>query len=1790
MAKKISQWTPKGMNQDLSVSKFNPEFAFENMNLRLSTNEGNTLMSWVNERGPEELTIHLTKSWDNLPRPVIYGTIPGKPLGYAVISHTLVLFTKDESENDESENKDYIIVLKKVGDTTFEGKFLFEGNLDFDLTYPIETHVSFEEEDIQKVYWTDGKNQPRMINIKVDKKKINLWHDKAEKIGGTCTFFNFSPNVTKGDVSVEKMNSGGIFAPGVIQYAFTYINKHGQQSNIIEVSDLQYISDNTRGASPEESVNNSFEITVSTEEQLFDAIRLYSIQRTSINAAPIVKLLDDIPFNSVSKDTEKIYYNDIFLQTPTLPKDYNNGNRLIFGIKGSFSLSGNPYYAPDNIDSLSDPFIVQYERIQDHKLVYEDWITVQELLDLIHSDYNDCYLNADTYAGIFFGNGLLSKLKEKISIEKDIRLSEISEIGIKVAGSYVPLYNSTPPSLVYDFSKQVWRFFKGTPSVLGLSYTYIDNGTTGSSMDPTELLYIGGKEIKALTMTDKDGTLFLGNITQMNSNVAAIQQYVDDNREALTGGIAFNNDGEKSLNNNNATGSYYSNTLHLDKSDEEVTAFKGGETYRLGFQLQKKNGEWSEPIYLCDKENDKYPSSNSDSSQLHLPYAEGSLDISGIKKQISNFDNIYTRIRPVVVYPSVIDRTVLCQGVINPTVFNTEDRVTNSPYGQASWFFRPYSYKEEEKEPLVKMEGVGGFDWEYITGEDEHGNTRTDLGAERYCIVRIVFNDMDSWKKDSLFMEIVRRLPDPSISCAFKVQDGSYCFAVMTSKLEYFIPVLNGSTYGDKIDQIWAPCNASWGYTPRNSVAVMKEGEHNKFDSLAKIMNFKLNTFNSKVVITTYLHQDGKTSDGFVKFDFTFPANMITEGQGNAVGFAHYKSLITQEEAAGGIDNITLIYGDRPKQVEIQGSVKSYENYNSTGKRTDFNVNSNTQFFVDQSLLTLNSPDIEYDTEVQSYNMEGVKMRIIGAIPIQATASSHQIRISTPTLPTHYNEDGDHIYGQEDRQIDVRRAFDSTDADKRLVAEFNWNDAFAHKYGDEFRTLGLNNFLICPWNKVGSLNNDYRDLNQASSKLNTKKMSNLLYSYNTDYFSNHEDVLYIGASDNPLGTSDDFPNISAKIHLRENEELINYRLAAPTNNTLARNYYPNIYKTLYSSNGYKVLDKEMGTIVNNEPLVYNTIEMRYKSNSHVVISTGLSPWEQDGIKLPLFGSYTNEGHTSFIGDFRGDEFDTFWKEHLKFTHNHANMNKLFNGEKYGWLWVAELYKDVQNRFGGTSENALKTNKWNVAGETVDIPSGSNDVVLRWTKGDTYYQRYDCMKTYAYSPEDPNQMVEMLSFMCETHVNLDGIYDKDRGTIIAYNLNPNNFGHINPVYSQRDNFFTTLNRKINWDTKEKNIYPNILTYTKTKELGADVDNWTNITLASILDLDGDKGQITSLNRFNNELIAFQETGISQILYNESAQISTTAGVPIELGNSGKVQGKRYISDTIGCANKWSIAPTPSGLYFMDSYDRGIYRYSGKLENISAALGFNSWCKTNIHKTKRGWNPKDFDDFVAYYDKNNQDVQFINKDYSLAFSERFGVFTSFYDYGNTPYFCNFEDTGIWLKPDSNITGLYEHQKGLYCNFFGSNKPYWMTLVGNPEPVTDKIFTNLEFRANVSGEGTEIEGKYSPTLPFDSLEAWNEYQHGYLDLSLRNSSADRLHSSLQRKFRMWRCDIPRDNVPAQNDSVIFDKPYTADSKLGITRFNRHINDRMRNPWIYLKLTKNIGSSLPKAEIHDLMMTYYN
>lgn len=1405
--KKISGWKTKGMNRDLSVSAFNPEFAFENMNLRLSTNEGNTLMSWVNEKGT--LSIGLDGS-NNV------SVLRGTPIGTAVINHKLIVFTTESQRDEDSTDYIYKLVFSNSGKTKMSAYQLYSGPLGFRHDRPIETLVSYEGSHIEKVYWTDGINQPRVINIAKD------YNDKPSWI------FNFIPELQLNEeVSVEKIvGGGGMFASGVIQYCFTYYNKYAQESNIFYTTPLHYISPIDRGGAPDEKIDNVFRITVTGIDNNYDYLRIYSIQRTSLDGTPFCRRVQDIALH----------------------------------------------------DSSSNP------------------------------------------------------------------LSSIS---------------------------------------------YTDTGTEGDSIDPMELLYKGGEEVAVQTMEQKDGTLFMGNLRIKRNLLSGVApeatEYSQTTRtihipNATDGGYAYGNQLTCVKVVNGVT----------TREDTPCAGFKKGNLYRFGIQFQHKTGKWSEPFVA----NNDYaitnsPSYNPTTKMLTLPSFHLDWKVPADLRSLG-----YRKARPVMVVAKPQNRTVICQGVACPTLYTVPNQ-RNGIHNLSSWFFRPHNGNEsvDPSDPIPH----------------------------------------NSYYNDTTTGGVVRVSP----------------FAPYDSNSN-FLPVL----------------------------------QHNS---------------------TRWLTEEGH-----------------------------------------------LNY---PMSVEVEGSL------------------DNDMYHIDYDIQTLHSPDIEFDESTWSTNYLNLEYQQVGCVQFDYTLSDIHIQTETPTISSkgggfiHRAVQGEGPYG--------------------IVSGLFYDDCIV-----TYDTNTINDFyaaaakpesvkwMVYTWQSDGSLNNDIqrpKDQGVRSSMLSKKIISNLRYTT-----SDFDPDKYVRSE---TGTSVELFSSAETEMIKVNGETYLGNI-----DTMV---IPNDWDGKYfKSNGSEATS--WWKTYFRDKTDHDTYPMPAQAYQWNSGSSSTPPaWEG---KFDL-----GDGYTDLAVKKNPVRIKYRSTPHLVFT-TFGVSSFAYTEDKFS-LPIVELHRS-NGSFGTRTVDALREHTWIPCGEPVNITgltavNNNITVQLDYIYGDTYYQRYDCLKTYPFTTEDVNQVVEIGSFMLESYTNIDGRYDRNRGQLSNLYMSPRNFNLLNPVYSQKDNFF---NYKIlPHDNNEKQVFPNQICYSKTKQSGADIDSWTNVTLASILELDGDKGRITSLQKLNDHLICFQDTGISQILYNEQTQISTTEGVPIEIGNSGKVQGKKYFSDTVGCSNKWSIAQTPVGIYFMDSNDKSIYLFDGQLKNLSSSLGFNSWCKYFIPSSDVRWIPSIFNNFVSFYDRQNQDVLFINRETALAYSERLGVFTSFYDYGSTPFFVNLDDIGIWLRQgieqssttDTFIkTELWKHQAGNYCSFFNENKPYWTVLIGNPEPQADKIFTNLEFRACVDGEGQLIDNRYQPFLPFDSLETWNEYQHGVGYLKNMKGSSQFMHhktdneSSLKRKFRIWRCDIPRDNA---TDVDVFDT--TFDNTFHPSR-TTHPLDRMRNPWLYLKLKKERAgnATLPMVEVHDVLMTYYS
>lgn len=498
-----------------------------------------------------------------------------------------------------------------------------------------------------------------------------------------------------------------------------------------------------------------------------------------------------------------------------------------------------------------------------------------------------------------------------------------------------------------------------------------------------------------------------------------------------------------------------------------------------------------------------------------------------------------------------------------------------------------------------------------------------------------------------------------------------------------------------------------------------------------------------------------------------------------------------------------------------------------------------------------------------------------------------------------------------------------------------------------------------------------------------------------------------------------------------------------------------------------------------------------------------------------------------------------------------------NSGGYSYIYIAELFSD-------SFAVSYEENPWYAASEP--LKTGNSCVIA--SIGDTYYQRYDCLKTYPYTLEDQNQIVEIFSFMCETKVNIDGRYDNRRGMADNTTVTNTNFNLLNRAYTQEDNFITY--HYLDPDDFNVDEFPNQLIWTMTKVYGSDIDAWTQIVPTSTLDMDGSLGEVRALRLWNDNLLCFQDMGIAKIMYNERTTMSTEQGIPVEIANSGKVDGSQYLSNSIGCKNKESIKITQEGIYFIDSNTREIYRFSKGLESLSKGKGFNTYMQGEV----------DLDTEKTFYDSKLKDVYFrFNRKVGnstitecLVFNEQLGEFTSFFDY-DMDFLFPFKDSLVAVEHNSH--NLWKQFDGdSYLRYFGQTtgggtpvyKNYSIQLVSADNPLIDKIFTGLEFRADViSGSIVDPHVQVHPNntyasanaLPFQTIQVWNEYQDTG---NVSFQSMIRSSTNLSQKFRIWRGEIGRDST----------------YKL----------DRIRSPWARIKLTGG-GSNL-KTVIHDVAVAY--
>jgi len=127
------------------------------------------------------------------------------------------------------------------------------------------------------------------------------------------------------------------------------------------------------------------------------------------------------------------------------------------------------------------------------------------------------------------------------------------------------------------------------------SLSFLDNGLYGSIVSSDLLLYIGGEELIPQCMSQKNNTLFLGNIQTVSNNTTpkSLDSLIQNSSGSFTWVLDDEVLFETTDGGNGYSYPYRPGSLALN---DKFKHFKFDETYRLGIQGQYPNGKWASPI------------------------------------------------------------------------------------------------------------------------------------------------------------------------------------------------------------------------------------------------------------------------------------------------------------------------------------------------------------------------------------------------------------------------------------------------------------------------------------------------------------------------------------------------------------------------------------------------------------------------------------------------------------------------------------------------------------------------------------------------------------------------------------------------------------------------------------------------------------------------------------------------------------------------------------------------------------------------------------------------------------------------------------------------------------------------------------------------------------------------------------------------------------------------------------------------------------------------------------------
>ena len=470
----------KGMLQDLNKSDFSNEYYFEGKNIRIIATDSQSNDNITNEKGN---SLILT-----IPKPVInYGlkqiSYNNKTLNY--LNDEINLLSPNQSDDQiiigHCVTREYIILITtdnngfdcvwKIEHDTYDLTLLYLRNLELSENNPVQIINNFENQNIDKIYWVDSKNQMRFLNIKhsIENK------DFEELIDIPVTVINAVGKYNLSQPQITQVIPGGTHTAGMIQYSYNLYRLNSSQTKLSPISELVSLDNNALGGGNlNETVSSLPIVKIENLDSSYTNIKVYAIKYTSYNQEPIISLIEDrsIPstgFIEVYDDGSSILKLSLeeflFLGSDIIiPKHINTKDNRLFSanyseINFDINLDTRAYsFKDDNTCKVYDGLFlngnnVDFTNEKNITNIFTD--NSEDKFDSINLNYDDYKYH---YDGVTFG-GEGKYLKYELTQTTDynendryFKDDEIYRLGVEFYNAYG---QNTLPKWIADFKSRI---------------------------------------------------------------------------------------------------------------------------------------------------------------------------------------------------------------------------------------------------------------------------------------------------------------------------------------------------------------------------------------------------------------------------------------------------------------------------------------------------------------------------------------------------------------------------------------------------------------------------------------------------------------------------------------------------------------------------------------------------------------------------------------------------------------------------------------------------------------------------------------------------------------------------------------------------------------------------------------------------------------------------------------------------------------------------------------------------------------------------------------------------------------------------------------------------------------------------------------------------------------------------------------------------------------------------------------------------------------------------------------